>query len=57
MNKLTSQIQSPAEKRLYARAFASTPSRQHLQPMYTSVWLALLNSLLNSRNNAINSNS
>lgn len=48
MNKSMSQRQPPPAKRLYHTAYASRQSRKHLQPMYTSVWLALIQGLMNS---------
>lgn len=47
MNKTTSQKTAPASQRLYPRAYAHDRSRRHLQPMYTSVWLALIQGLMN----------
>ncbi len=42
------QKQSPTVQRLYPAAYATIESRQHLQPMYTSVWLALYQGLMQS---------
>lgn len=42
------QKQSPTVQRLHPAAYVTIESRQHLQPMYTSVWLALYQGLMQS---------
>ncbi len=47
MNTPTSNNSETARPRLHSKAYTSAKSRVHLQPMYTSVWLALIHGLMN----------
>lgn len=51
MQAPSTKSQSSAKKRLYARAYNSSESRAHLQPMYTSVWICLVHNLLHIARN------
>lgn len=48
MNISRFQKRSPATQRLYSSVYTTAESRKHLKPMYTSVWLALYQGLMQS---------
>ncbi len=54
MNNSLSQKQSPVVQRLHNQAFSTAKSRQHLRPIYSSVWLALIHGLMHPASDPIN---